>query len=162
MANEIELVLALLATMTALVGLAGRVGLPSPIVLAIAGLIIGVVPGLPRVALDPDLVLLVFIPPILFEAAYYTSLRDARTYAVAIANLSIGLVLLTTGVVAVLTHAVIPGLTWPVAFALGAIVSPPDAVAATSIIARLPVPRRISVILEGESLVNDATALTAY
>ncbi|MBA2752886.1 MAG: hypothetical protein H0U40_00295 [Chloroflexia bacterium] len=70
MANEIELVLALLATMTALVGLAGRVGLPSPIVLAIAGLIIGVVPGLPRVALDPDLVLLVFIPPILFEAAY--------------------------------------------------------------------------------------------
>ncbi len=159
---EVGLILGLLVAMTALVGLAGRLSLPAPIVLVVGGLAIGFVPGLPDIALDPDLVLFVLLPPLLLSAAYTTSLRDVRTYAWPIASLSIGLVVATICAVAVMAHAVIPGMGWPVAFALGAIVAPPDAVAATSITSRLGVPRRLAVILEGESLVNDATALTTY
>ena len=160
--GEVGLILGLLVAMTALVGLAGRLSLPAPIVLVVGGLAIGFVPGLPDIALDPDLVLFVFLPPLLLSAAYSTSLSDVRTYAWPIANLAIGLVLATMGAVAVLVHAVVPGMGWAAAFALGAIVAPPDAVSATSITSRLGVPRRLVVILEGESLVNDATALTAY
>ena len=160
--DTVGLILGLLLAMTALVGLARRLSLPAPIVLVLGGLVIGFIPGLPEVALDPDLVLLVFLPPLLLMPSYTTSLRDIRTYAWPIASLAIVLVLVTMGVVAIVAHAVIPELGWPVAFALGAIVAPPDAVAASSITARLGVSRRLSVILEGESLVNDATALTAY
>ncbi len=160
--TDVGLVLGLLVAMTALVGLAGRLSLPAPIVLVVGGLVIGFVPGLPDIALDPDLVLFVLLPPLLLSAAYTTSLRDVRTYAWPIASLAIGLVVATICAVAVMAHAVIPGMGWPVAFALGAIVAPPDAVAATSITSRLGVPRRLAVILEGESLVNDATALTTY
>jgi Na+/H+ antiporter len=160
--TTVGLILALLVAMTALVGLARRLALPAPVVLVLGGLVIGFVPGLPEVALNPDLVLFVFLPPLLALPAWSTSLRDVRTYTWPIVSLAVGLVLATMGVVAVVAHAAIPGLGWPVAFALGAIVAPPDAVSATSIIARLGVPRRLSVILEGESLINDATALTAY
>ena len=105
---------------------------------------------------------LLFLPPILFGAGYFTSIRDFKANLRAIGLLSVGLVLSTIVVVAVVAHTLIPGLGWAAAFALGAIVAPPDAVAATAIFQRLGVPRRIVTILEGESLVNDATALVAY
>jgi CPA1 family monovalent cation:H+ antiporter len=160
--GAIEVVLLLLLAATALAIAARRVGIPYPILLVLGGLALGFVPGLPPVELEPDLVFLLFLPPILFGAGYFTSIRDFKANLRPIGLLSIGLVLATTIVVAAVAQALIPGLGWPAAFALGAIVAPPDAVAATSIFQRLGVPRRVVTILEGESLVNDATALVAY
>jgi CPA1 family monovalent cation:H+ antiporter len=159
--GAIEVVLLLLLAATALAILARRIGIPYPILLVLGGLALGFVPGLPRVELEPDLVFLLFLPPILFGAGYFTSIRDFKANLRPIGLLSIGLVLATTVAIAVVARALI-GLEWPVAFALGAIVAPPDAVAATSIFQRLGAPRRAVTILEGESLVNDATALVAY
>jgi monovalent cation/hydrogen antiporter len=160
--HEFELVLALLVPVAALVALARRIQIPYPILLVVGGLVLGFIPGLPRVELAPEIVFLVFLPPILYAAAWLTSWRDFRANLRPITLLAFGLVLATTGIVAVVAHALIPGLGWPAAFVLGAIVSPPDAVAATAIAQRLGVPRRIVTVLEGESLVNDATALVAY
>jgi NhaP-type Na+/H+ or K+/H+ antiporter len=115
---------------------------------------------MPRLELDPDLVLLVFLPPLLYFAAFFSEPRTLRRYARAVSLTSIGLVLLTTALVAVAGHLVLD-LPWPMAFALGAIVSPTDPVAATAIMRRLGAPRRIVNIVEGESLVNDAAALVA-
>ncbi len=162
MATEVGLVLGLLVAMTALVGVAQRLNLPAPIVLVAGGIMIGLLPGMPAVSLDPDLVLMVFLPPLLFDAAYNMSLREMRRYAAPIGSLSIGLVLGTAAVVGWLTHLMIPGFSWLVAFTLGAIIAPTDAVAASSIVSQVGAPRRLGVILNGESLVNDATALTAY
>ena len=142
--------------------IARRLPLPYPVLLVLAGLGLGLVPGLPAPRLDPDLVFLVFLPPILWAAAYFTSLRDFRANARPIAILAVGLVIATAAAVAVVAHAMIPGLGWAAAIALGAIVSPPDAVAATAVIRSLGVPRRVITVLEGESLVNDATALVLY
>ena len=158
----IEAVLILLLAATALALLARRIGIPYPILLTLGGLALGFVPGLPTIQLEPDLIFLLFLPPILFGAGYFTSLRDFRRNLRAITLLSVGLVLATTVVVAIVVYSLVPGLGWAAAFALGAIVAPPDAAAATSIFQRLGVPRRIVTILEGESLVNDATALVAY
>lgn len=158
----IEVVLLLLIVATALAILARRVGVPYPIVLVIGGLLLGLVPGLPRVELEPDLVFLIFLPPILFAAGYFTSIRDIRANARKIGLLAVALVLVTAAAVAAVVQALVPGVGWPAAFALGAIVAPPDAVAATAIFRRLGVPRRIVTILEGESLINDATALVAF
>jgi CPA1 family monovalent cation:H+ antiporter len=160
--GAIEVVLLLLLAATALAILARRLGIPYPILLVLGGLGLGLVPGLPPVELEPDLVFLLFLPPILFGAGYFTSIHDFRANLRPIGLLSVGLVLATTVVVAIVAQALIPGLGWPAAFALGAIVAPPDAVAATSIFQRLGVPRRVVTILEGESLVNDATALVSY
>jgi CPA1 family monovalent cation:H+ antiporter len=160
--GAIEVVFVLLAASTALAIVARRVGLPYPILLVLGGLLVGFIPGLPRIELEPELVFLLFLPPILFGAGYFTSVRDFKANLRPILLLSVGLVLATTAVVAVVAHALIPTLGWPAAFALGAIVAPPDAVAATTIFQRLGVPRRAVTILEGESLVNDATALVAY
>ncbi len=160
--GPIEVVFVLLVAATGLALLARRVGVPYPILLVLGGLLLGFVPGLPRVTLDPELVFLLFLPPILFAAGYFTSIRDFRANLRPIGLLAVGLVLFTTVVVAVVARALVPSLDWPVAFALGAIVAPPDAVAATSIFQRLGVPRRAVAILEGESLINDATALVAY
>ena len=160
--GAIEAILLLFLAATALAILARRLGIPYPILLVLGGLALGFVPGLPHIELEPDIVFLLFLPPILFGAGYFTSIRDFKANLRAIGLLSIGLVLVTTVVVAVVAQALIPGLGWPAAFALGAIVSPPDAVAATAIFQRLGVPRRVVTILEGESLVNDATALVAY
>ena len=160
--GAIEAVFLLLLAATALALLARRIGIPYPILLVLGGLGLGFVPNLPRIELEPDLVFLLFLPPILFGAGYFTSIRDFKANIRPIALLSVGLVLTTTIVVAVVAQALIPGLGWAAAFALGAIVAPPDAVAATSIFQRLGVPRRAVTILEGESLVNDATALVAY
>ena len=139
--RDIELVLGLLVLVAALALLARRLGTPYPIVLVIGGLMTALVPGLPDVELAPELVFLLFLPPLLYIAAFFTSIRDFRAQARPIASLAIGLVLATVAVVAVVAHALVPGLDWPVAFTLGAIVSPPDAVAATAIFSRLRVPR---------------------
>jgi len=161
MMREIDLILALLVVVACLSLLARRIRIPHPILLVIGGLILGLVPGLPRIHLDPQLVLLIFLPPLLYPAALFTSWRDFRANLRPILWLAVGLVLFTTVATAWLAHALI-GLPWATAFVLGAIISPPDAVAATAIIERLRVPRRIVAILEGESLVNDAASFTAF
>lgn len=134
---------------------------PYPIPLVIGGLLLGVLPGMPEIDLDPDVVLVVFLPPLLYAAAFFSDLRSLRTNLRPISTLAIGLVLATTGIVAVIGHEAI-GLSWPMAFALGAIVSPTDPLASTAIMRRLGAPRRMVNVIEGESLVNDATALVAY
>jgi len=160
--GSIEIVLLLLVAATALAIVARRIGVPYPILLVLGGLALGFLPGLPHIELEPDLVFLLFLPPILFAAGYFTSIRDFKANAQPIGLLAVGLILVTTVVVAIVLRALVPAIPWPVAFAFGAIVSPPDAVAATAIFQRLGVPRRVVTILEGESLVNDATALVAY
>ena len=147
--------------MAALATLAARIGVPYPILLVLGGSVLGFVPGLPQVELDPELVFLLFLPPLLYVSALFTSWRDFRANVRAISLLAVGLVLMTTFVVAVVVHTVTP-LPWAAAFVLGAIVSPTDAIAATAVAQRLGVPRRIVTILEGESLINDATGIVAY
>jgi CPA1 family monovalent cation:H+ antiporter len=141
--------------------LARWLSVPYPIPLVLGGLVLGLMPGMPEIELDPDLVLLIFLPPLLYSAAFFSDLRALRGQARGISLTAIGLVLATLGAVAVVAHAVMD-LSWPVAFALGAIVSPTDPVAATAIMRRLGVPRRLVNLIEGESLVNDASALVAY
>jgi Na+/H+ antiporter len=154
--------IAFAALVVALTALARRLPVPTPIVQVIAGVAVGLVPGVRIPELDPEIVFFVFLPPILWAAAFFTSFREFRANLRPIGLLAIGLVLATSAVVALVAKLLIPGLPWAVAVALGAIVSPPDAVAATAIVSRLPVPRRVVVILEGESLVNDASALILY
>lgn len=160
--HELELVYILLTAVALLAALAGRTTIPYPIFLVLGGLALSLIPGRPAVELDPEMVFLLFLPPVLFSAAYETSWRDFRANLRPIGFLAIGCVLFTTLAVAAVAHAVIADLTWPAAFVLGAIVAPPDAVAATAIFQRLGVPRRLVTVLEGESLVNDASALVAY
>jgi monovalent cation/hydrogen antiporter len=160
--EDFEVVLAaVLVSVAVLNALASRIGIPYPIVLVVGGLALGLVPGLPHVELEPDLVLLVFLPPLLYYAAFMADLRALRNDARVVSLTAVGLVLVTMGLVAVAGHTVLD-LPWPMAFALGAIVSPTDPVAATAIMRRLGAPRRIVNIVEGESLVNDAAALVAY
>jgi CPA1 family monovalent cation:H+ antiporter len=154
--------IAFAALVVALTALARRLPVPTPIIQVIAGVAVGLVPGVRIPELDPEIVFFVFLPPILWAAAFFTSLREFRANLRPISLLAIGLVLATSAAVAVIARLLFPGIPWPVAVALGAIVSPPDAVAATAIVSRLPVPRRVIVILEGESLVNDASALILY
>jgi CPA1 family monovalent cation:H+ antiporter len=160
--HEDLVLLALLVALAALLVLAPVVRTPYPILLVIGGLVLGFVPGIAHLTLPPDLVLVAFLPPLLYLAAYYTSLRDLRENVVQISLLSIGLVVATMVGVAVAAHVLIPDVGWAPAFVLGAIVSPTDAIAATAISRRLGVPRRIIAIVEGESLVNDGTALVLY
>lgn len=160
--HEVELVLGLLVVVVGLALVARRVQIPFPILLVVGGLILGFIPGLPHVELAPELVFLLFLPPLLFIAAFYTSIRDFRANARPISQLAIGLVLFTSCAVAVVAHALFPDLGWAAAFALGGIISPTDAVAATAIAQRLGAPRRIVTVLEGGSLVNDATGLVVY
>jgi monovalent cation/hydrogen antiporter len=161
-AGVIELVFLLLVAATALAVIARRVGIPYPILLVLGGLLLGFIPGLPIVQVPPDVVFLLFLPPILFGAGYFTSIREFKANLRPILLLAVGLVVATAALVAVVAHALVPGLGWAPALALGAIVAPPDAIAATAIFQRVGVPRRIVTILEGESLVNDATALVLY
>jgi monovalent cation/hydrogen antiporter len=160
--GEPELLLVLMVAMGGLSVLAGVVRVPYPIVLVLGGLVLGFVPGVPPALLQPDLVLVLFLPPLLYQAAFFSSPRDLRADARAITLLAVGLVLATMSAVAVTAHALVGGLPWAAAFALGAIVSPTDPLAATTIARRLGVPRRLVTVLEGESLVNDASALVAY
>ncbi len=157
-----ELVLAGLLFCVAVLVTAARVlAVPYPIFLVLGGLGIGLLP-VPDVELEPDLVLLIFLPPLLYSASFFTGLRDLRQNIRPISLLAIGLVLATALAVALVAHAVIDGMSWPAAFVLGAIVSPTDPVAATAIAGRIGVPRRVVSIVEGEALINDATALVAY
>ncbi|HJU04641.1 MAG TPA: Na+/H+ antiporter [Nitrospiraceae bacterium] len=160
--HQLEIIVVLLAAVLALTTVAQKLVIPYPILLVIGGLVLALVPGLPAIRLDPDLVFLVFLPPILWAAAYFTSLREFRANIRPISFLAVGLVLATTAAVAAVARLMLPGMGWAEAIALGAIVSPPDAVSATAIAKRLGIPRRIVTILEGESLVNDATALVLY
>jgi CPA1 family monovalent cation:H+ antiporter len=160
--HHLELILVLLALAAVLEIVAHRLGVPHPALLVLGGLALALTPGLPRVAIDPETLFLVFIPPLLYRAALLTSWRDFRSHLRAILTLAVGVLLATMAVVAVVARALTPEFTWATAFVLGAIVSPPDAVAAIAVMRRLGVPRSVVTILEGEVLVNDATALVAY
>jgi Na+/H+ antiporter len=157
-----ELILGLAVAIAALSTIARLINVPYPIVLVIGGLGIGLIPGLPDVTLDPDLVLVIFLPPLLYAAAFFASLRDLRRDLRVISLNAIGLVIATAVGVAVVAHSMIDGMSWAAAFALGAIVAPTDPIAATSIARRLGAPRRIVNVIEGESLINDGTALVIY
>ena len=160
---EDSLVLAaLLIAAAGLLVAAQALRVPYPILLVLGGLALGFIPGIPRIELPPDLVLIAVLPPLLYGVAFFTSLRDLRANAGPITLLAIGLVLTTMLLVALVAHTVIPGFSWPGAFVLGAIVSPTDPTAATAIAQRLGLPRRLIGLVEGESLVNDGTALVAY
>jgi Na+/H+ antiporter len=150
------------ALVVALTAIARRLPVPTPILQLGAGLLIGLMPGVMLPELEPDFVFFVFLPPALWAAAYLTSPREFKTNIRPITRLAVGLVLATSVAVAIVARTLLPGLPWAVAVALGAIVSPPDAVAASAIVSRLPVPRSVITILEGESLVNDASALVLY
>jgi monovalent cation/hydrogen antiporter len=158
--QEIQL-LGLLLALGALLALAPALRLPVPVLLVLGGVALGFVPGLPHLVLPPDIVLVALLPPLLYSAAFFTSLRDLRTNLRPISLLAVGLVATTMTGVAAVAHAWL-GLPWAPAFALGAIVSPTDALAVTEIAGRVGMPRRLIAILEGESLVNDGTALVLY
>lgn len=155
-----ELLIALLVAVAGLARLAGLTSIPYPVLLVVAGLVIAAIPGLPTIELDPDLVFLVFLPPLLYHAAFLTSPRELRQEWKAVGLLAVGLVALTIVAVAGIVHAV-TDLSWPAAFVLGAIVGPTDPVAATTVFRRIGIPERLTTILEGESLTNDGTALVA-
>ena len=159
--ETLELLIGLLAAVAVVVRLAGRTAVPEPVLLVLAGLAVALIPGLPEVELEPDLILALFLPPLLYWAALHTDLQELRENLRPIALLAVGLVVVTTAAVAVLGHSVL-GLPWAVAVVLGAIVSPPDPVAATAVAGRLGLPRRMVTILEGEGLLNDATALVLF
>ena len=160
--DHIELIdFGLLLAVAGLAVLARAVGVPYPITLVAGGAVIGFLPGVPTVELDPDVVLLIFLPPLLYGAAFFTSVRELRRDARSIATLAIPLVFATMTAVAIVVHEVV-GLEWSESFVLGAIVSPTDAVAPAEIMRRVGAPRRLLAIIEGESLTNDWTALVLY
>jgi CPA1 family monovalent cation:H+ antiporter len=158
----LELILVLLAAVALLALLAEKLEIPLPALLVLGGIGLALAPGLPRPSLDPDAVFLIFVPPLLYWTALNTSWRDFRENLRSITLLSVGLVIVTMIAVAAAAHAVTPELPWASALVLGAIVSPPDPVAVTAVTRKLGVPRGIVTLLEGEGLVNDATALVAY
>jgi monovalent cation/hydrogen antiporter len=145
-----------------LVTIANRINVAYPIVLVLGGMAIGYIPGIPTIALPPELVLVVFLPPLLYWESLWSPTSEFRTGAVWIFQMAFGLVIATTVVVALLAHAIIPGMSWGVAFVLGAIVSSTDEVAFFAIADQLDVPRHVSAAIEGESLINDATSLILY
>ena len=160
--DELEFLFVLLLAAALLVRLADIVGLPYPIVLVLGGLGIGLVPGLPNIELDPEVVFLVFLPPLLVSAGFYMSPRELYAERRPIGFLVLGVVSATIVAVAVVAHALVDGLSWAAAFTLGAIVAPTDPVAALATFGRLGAPRRVSLIVEGEATLNDATALVAF
>jgi CPA1 family monovalent cation:H+ antiporter len=159
--NEALQILALVVAVAVVAAASRRLGLSAPLVLVVVGLVASLVPGVPEYRIDPDVVLIGFLPPLLYAAALRTSLVDVRANRQAIGIMAVGAVVFTTLLVGLVAWAVIPGVSPAGAFALGAVVSPPDAVAATTIARKVGMPRRIVAILEGESLLNDATALVA-
>ena len=158
----LELLLALLISAVALGWVARHFKFPYPIALVAGGMVLGLVPNLPTSTFDPQIILVAVLPPILYQAALLTSWADFKANIRPIGLLAIGLVAVTTLAVGAVLKWLVPDVPWAAAFALGAIVSPPDAVAATAILSRLNMPRRIVTILEGESLVNDASGLVLY
>ncbi|QEC47005.1 Na+/H+ antiporter [Baekduia soli] len=157
-----EILVGLLGAVTVLAGLARRLGLPAPIVLVVCGVAVGLIPGLPSAALDPDLIFFIFLPPLVYGAGFNSSPRDLRQQARRIGVLAIGLVAATTVVVALTLKLVVPGFGWPEGLVLGAILAPTDPVAAVAVLQRLRVAPTLSAIIEGESLVNDGLGLVLY
>ena len=160
--EDFKIIIFVIAVLIALTAIANRRKLPYPVLLMTAGLIIGFVPQLPDLALDPEIVFVIILPPLLYDAASKTSWHEFKTSIRPISALAVTLVFFTTIAVAVTAYYLIPGFTWPLAFVLGAVVSPPDAVAASGIIKGLGLNKKVITIIEGESLVNDASALIAY
>lgn len=156
------LIISLLFVVSMLTMLSNRLRVSYPILLVLAGLGIGFIPGIPSITLQPDLVFIIFLPPLLYAAAWYTSWNDFWSFRRPIFMLAFGLVIFTATAVALVADAMIPGFTLPLGFLLGAIISPPDAIAATSVLEHLKVPKRITTILEGESLINDASSLIVF
>lgn len=159
---DVALVLGLLVAVVAVVSLAGRLKIAYPIMLVIVGGALALVPGLPEVKLDPELILVLFLPPLVYSTSLGTSRFELRANRRPILALAVGLVLLTMGAVALVAHLLIPGMSWPVALTLGAIVAPPDPIAASEVAGKVGLPSGLLSILEGEGLINDGTALTAY
>lgn len=157
-----EWTVALLLAAVVLAGIARRIGVPYPAFLALGGAGLAFVPGAPRFTLDPELALALFVAPVLLDAAFDLSPRDLKRSWLPVAGLAIGAVAVTTAAVAILAHALVADLPWAAAIALGAIVAPPDAAAASALLRQLRPPHRIMTILEGESLLNDASALLIF
>lgn len=157
-----SIVLFIMAIMMLLSGMADKIRLPYPVLLIIAGISIGFIPELPHMELEPEIIFLIFLPPLLYDAAFNISFADFRTHWNTITTLAISLVFVSAAGIAVFAYYVIPGMTWPLAFVLGSILSATDAVAAMSITKGLGLSHKTSTILEGESLINDASALVAY
>src|SRR5580693_4670362 len=151
-----------MAVVVALELVARRIRMPPAAAFIVGGIALALIPDTPDVELDPDLALVLFLPPLVLASAYFTVWRDFRANLRIIVQLAVGAVAFTTLAVGVVAHLLEPALPWGACFALGAIVSPPDAVAAKAILHGLPLPRRIVTILEGESLVNDASGLLLY
>lgn len=160
--DNLLLVLSLLFTITMLTMVSGKLKISYPIFLVIAGLLISIIPGIPSITMQPDLVFLIFLPPLLYAAAWNTSWSDFWANKRPISLLAFGLVIFTSAAVAFASHYLIPGFPLAYGFLLGGIISPPDAIAATSVLQGLKVPKRIVTILEGESLVNDASSLIVF
>src|ERR1700733_12472696 len=157
-----SVVLFIMAIMILLSAVADKIRLPYPILLIVTGIIIGFIPSIPYAELDPDVIFLIFLPPLLYDAAYNISFREFRMNVNTIWTLAIPLVFITTFGIALTAHYCIPGMSWPLSFVLGSTLSATDAVAAISITKGLGLPHKTSTILEGESLINDASALVAY
>jgi CPA1 family monovalent cation:H+ antiporter len=160
--HNMLLVLGLLFAMCLLFMLSQKIRVSYPIFLVIGGLLIGFIPGMPVISIDPEIIFLIFLPPILYEAAWFTSWHEFWKWKRAIGFLAFGMVFITSICVAFASSALIPGFTLALGFLLGGIISPPDAVAATSVLKGLKVPKRFTAILEGESLVNDASSLIVF
>jgi Na+/H+ antiporter len=160
--GDLEVLFALLFAAVLLARAADHVGIPYPIVLVLGGLAMAFVPGMPTIELDAHVVLLVFVPPLLLSAGWSSSPRELRAESRALGLLALALVLVTMAVIAVAAHGLVAELTWPAAFMLGAVVAPTDAVAAVATFASVRVPERVKLLVQGESLINDATGLTAF
>src|SRR3954467_14775890 len=160
--HDFEQLLLLFGAAVVLAAAARRVGAPYPVFLALGGALLAFVPGAPSVTFPPELALAIFVAPVLLDAAYDASLRDLRDNWVPVTGLVIFAVGFTTAAVAMVAHALVPTMPWGAAIALGAVVAPPDAVAATAVLRPLRPPHRLMTILEGESLLNDASALLIY
>jgi Na+/H+ antiporter len=157
-----SIVIFILAVMIGLSAIADKVKLPYPVLLIVAGIAVGFIPSIPHIELNPEIIFLIFLPPLLYDAAFNISFKSFKTNINTISTLAITLVFITASGIAVFAHYVIPGMTWPLAFVLGSILSATDAVAAMSITKGLGLSHNTNTILEGESLVNDASALVAY
>lgn len=155
-------ILLILGVMIGLSALAQKARVPLPVILITAGIVLGFIPSVPKAQLEPDVIFLLFLPPLLFDAAFNIEAKEFRENINTIGTLAISLVFVTTAGIAVAAHYLIPGMTWPLSFVLGAILSATDAVSALSITKGLGLPHRTTTILEGESLINDASSLVAY
>jgi CPA1 family monovalent cation:H+ antiporter len=160
--GNIEFVLLLLLAAALLVRVAEFGNVPAPIVLVLGGLGIALIPGLPTIDLDPDVIFLIFLPPLVYAAGWRTSPHELRALMRPLALMSVGLVFITAATIALVAHALVPGLSWAEAAVLGGVLAPTDAVSATSIFRRLGAPERVRLLVEGESMINDGTALVIY